>query len=184
MAFAKQKTEGERCDRRLWRRQGSRASGSGRNSVSELRTKNFGHRNRSCHSKTVTRVHPFPCSTVPQRTARIPQSFCRAKCQPPFQGGLLRYCAAAKRLPLKFQGGTFASAACGLRATAAGGGDKGAKKLGSRLPWRKRSEAGRLSGNPEEPASKKEWQRSKFCERIANKEFRAPQQEVSQQNRD
>jgi len=61
---------------------------------------------------------------------------------------------------LKFQGGTFASAAFGLRATAAGGGDKGAKKLGSRLPWRKRSEAGRLSGNPEEQASKKEWQRA------------------------
>ena len=26
--------------------------------------------------------------------------------------------------------------------------------------------------------------RTKFCERIANKEFRAPQQELSQQNRD
>ena len=37
----------------------------------------------------------------------------------------------------------------GLRATAASGGGKGAKKLGKHLPWRERSEAGRLSVNPE-----------------------------------
>ena len=35
-----------------------------------------------------------------------------------------------------------------------------------------------------EAREQSEWQRSKFCERIANKEFRAPQQELSQQNRD
>jgi len=73
--FREAKPEGERCDRRQWRRQESRASGSGRNSVSELRTKNFGYRNRK------------RCQL--NRTARIPQSFCKAKCQPPLQGGLL-----------------------------------------------------------------------------------------------
>ena len=82
-------SRGDVCERCLWQSKRAKRSGSGRNSVSELRTKNFGHRNRSCHSKTVTKVHPFPCSTVSRRTVRIPQSFCRAKCQPPFQGGLL-----------------------------------------------------------------------------------------------
>ena len=50
---------------------------------------------------------------------------------------------------------------------------------------KKSGRRGRLRALPvAEEASKKEWQRSKFCERIANKEFRAPQQELSQQNRD
>jgi len=129
VAFAKQKTEGERCDRRLWRRQGNGASGSGRNSVSELRTKNFWHRNRKA---LPTKPH---CQESPSHFAMQNDS--------PLSKGAFSYCTAAKRLPLKFQGGTFASAACG----------------------RAREQS--------------EWQRSKFCERIANKEFRAPQQELS-----
>ena len=44
---------------------------------------------------------------------------------------------------------------------------------------------GRLRAPPvAEEASKKEWQWSKFCERLANKEFWVPQQELARRSRD
>ena len=50
--------------------------------------------------------------------------------------------------------GPQGSAACGLRATAASGGGKGAKKLGSHLDLRKQRAAQSLSGNPEESSDR------------------------------
>ena len=50
--------------------------------------------------------------------------------------------------------GPQGSAACGLRATAASGGGKGAKKLGSHLALRKQRAAQSLSGNPEESSDR------------------------------
>ena len=46
------------------------------------------------------------------------------------------------------------------------------------------SKWGRLRALPvADTASNKEWQRSKFCERNANKEFQAPQQDITDMTR-
>ena len=59
--------------------------------------------------------------------------------------------------------GAQGSAACGLRATAASGGGKGAKKVGSHLVLRKQSVAQNLSGNPEEPSDRSGWAGACVC---------------------
>ena len=59
--------------------------------------------------------------------------------------------------------GAQGSAACGLRATAASGGGKGAKKVGSHLVLRKQSVAQNLSGNPEESSDRSGWAGACVC---------------------
>ena len=59
--------------------------------------------------------------------------------------------------------GAQGSAACGLRATAASGGGKGAKKVGSHLVLRKQSAAQSLSGNPEESSDRSGWAGTCLC---------------------
>ena len=59
--------------------------------------------------------------------------------------------------------GPQGSAASGLRATAASGGGKGAKKLGSHLVLRKQRAAQNLSGNPEESSDRSGWAGACVC---------------------
>ena len=93
------------------------------------------------------------CLHLPARTSSVMASPCHL----PLKGKALGRCVV-KRLLLEekalgrrgLSGLSLRGAKRrGLRATAASGGGKGAKKLGRHLPWRERSEAGRLSVNPE-----------------------------------
>ena len=70
--------------------------------------------------------------------------------------------------------GPQGSAASGLRATAASGGGKGAKKLGSHLVLRKQRAAQNLSGNPEEPSDRSGWAGACVCANNVQRKCLAP----------
>ena len=70
--------------------------------------------------------------------------------------------------------GAQGSAACGLRATAASGGGKGAKKVGSHLVLRKQSVAQNLSGNPEESSDRSGWAGACVCANNVRRKCLAP----------
>ena len=100
--------------------------------------------------------------------------FSANKAAPPPQGG------GAVHIRRVTEAGTFASAAGGGRSEQKGVAAVEILRAGGERKISGTATRGRLRAPPgAEEASKKEWPRSKSCERTASKRFRAPQQDIT-----